>query len=181
MNADEYLKHWKGRHVWTHLTNAKHRRRFDVLADHLEGADFIDVGCALGHSTLELARRRPLARWTGLDFSQEAIDGARAAFPTIPFIFSPDYDLQAACGRKWDGVVCSEVLEHVEDKNEAAMVAGLLSITARTLVLSTPAVKVGDPGHLRLYTPGRISEIFKAAGASRTFLDGPYIYGVFRP
>lgn len=41
------------------------------------GIDVIDIACGKGHALLELAKRFPASRFTGVDFSQEAIGSAR--------------------------------------------------------------------------------------------------------
>lgn len=61
-----------------------------ALADHIlplepslpqrlaEGIDVLDVGCGVGRAILAMATMYPRSRFTGYDFSQEAIDAARA-------------------------------------------------------------------------------------------------------
>lgn len=176
MNADKYLEHWDKNKVWTHLKWPKHQRRFDVLTQHLEGQTFIDVGCGYGHSTAEMKARKP-GDWAGLDFTERAITKGRELFPDIPLIFAPDYDL-AKYTEPRDGVICSEVLEHVEDDED--MVRGLLSITKKVLVISTPNRPVNDPGHLRIYTAARLRELFLGSGDVRIFEVGPFFYGAIK-
>jgi SAM-dependent methyltransferase len=55
-------------------------RRFADHADaRLDGvATILDLGCGPGEITCELARRRPDARFTGIDHSEQAIRAARA-------------------------------------------------------------------------------------------------------
>ena len=61
------------------------------------------------------------------------------------------------CGQ-FDGVVCSEVIEHVEKDQE--LVNGLIAITKKVLVITTPDREVNDPGHLRVYDKGMLEALF---------------------
>jgi len=150
MNATQYMEHWTGRKVWKRLEAPPHQERLRRCASLCVGGTFIDVGCALGHSTDHMARFRP-GVWAGMDFDQGAIELARSKFQAIPFFYAPDYDmLKAADGRRFDSVVSSEVIEHVED--ERGFVAGLSALARHRVILTTPNRPVDDPGHLRCYT-----------------------------
>jgi len=59
----------------------------------------------------------------------------------------------------FEGVVCSEVLEHTAD--DAALAEALLRITAGTLAVTTPWTRVSDPGHLRVYTERSLRALFE--------------------
>jgi 2-polyprenyl-3-methyl-5-hydroxy-6-metoxy-1,4-benzoquinol methylase len=166
MTADEYLKHWKGREVWKRLVLPHHQERLRRCASYLppdpagfvEG--FVDVGSALGHSTAILRGLRP-GRWTGVDFSREAIDTAARTFADIVFVYLEKVEELALLPR-FAGVVCSEVIEHVED--DEALIRGLWAITGGTLVLTTPKRIVDDPGHLRLYSRETLDKLLRDAG-----------------
>lgn len=173
MNAQQYMGHWKKNQVWTHLAWPKHQRRFDLCAAHVAGDTLIDVGCAYGHSTEELARRYP-GTWAGLDFTPEAVDRARELFPAYEFFYAPNYDMASAVGdRKFDSVVCSEVIEHLADDTQ--FVSELTKIARRRMVLTTPNRVVNDPGHLRCYTEAGLARLFN--GLDREIIsDGPFFY-----
>jgi len=177
MNAIQYLEHWKKNKVWTHLQWPKHQRRFQLCAASCAGGSFIDVGCAFGHSTAELARLRP-GKWAGLDFTVEAVVRARGIFPDLEFIYSPDYDMSAASkGRLWDSVVCSEVMEHVED--DSGFLRQLIRICAGRIVITTPNKRVSDPGHLRCYTERTLNALLDGVD-HEVFSDGPFFYAVVK-
>jgi len=166
MDAETYMKHWEKNKVWTHLGWEKHQRRLRTCADLLARRPepqrdyFADVGCAYGHST-EIMKKfmpatgRPLF-WVGVDFSETAIALAKKFFPAGNWIYvrdprglgNPLYNGPPI--HSFEGVVCSEVMEHVED--DKGLIAGLLGMCEKRLVLTTPIKKVSDPGHLRVYT-----------------------------
>lgn len=159
MNAQTYLEtHWIKNKIWTHLLLPKHQDRLRRCADYIRssGGRFIDVGCGLGHSTSIMKGFLP-GKWAGLEFFARVKAESERLFPEIMFYSAPSFDLLPVCG-EFDGVVCSEVIEHVED--DKALVAGLLGITGKRLVMTTPNVRVKDPGHLRLYTKEGLMELF---------------------
>jgi 2-polyprenyl-3-methyl-5-hydroxy-6-metoxy-1,4-benzoquinol methylase len=52
-----------------------------VIEQLRAGADALDVGCGMGGAVQLMARAFPASRFTGIDISDEAIAGARAAAP----------------------------------------------------------------------------------------------------
>jgi 2-polyprenyl-3-methyl-5-hydroxy-6-metoxy-1,4-benzoquinol methylase len=177
MNADQYFDHWNGRGVWRNLKNPKHQRRFDIMAARLVGKTFADVGCGFGHSTAELEIRKP-GEWTGIDFTERGVAKACEFFPERTFAFAPDFTALAGMG-PFNGVVCSEVLEHVEE--DQALATALLKITKVVLIISTPNRHVGDPGHLRIYTESALRTLFEAARVCSIIEDGPFFFGEIHP
>lgn len=184
MEAKDYLsKHWGPRQVWKHLEWPKHRRRLELCAQLCVGKTAVDVGCAYGHSTAIMAEFRPWVEWTGIEFDDEAIRLARQFFPKGDWIRSGGVaDLPLAVlvrpfSRPWDSAVCSEVIEHVEDP--AALAAGLRSIVTHRAVLTTPASRVNDPGHLRVYTTETLAAVLGPHFSRVTVsIDGPFLVAV---
>lgn len=170
MNAEQYItSHWRAKEVWTHLGWPRHVRRFDQICKRLIGETCIDVGCAMGHSTAAMADLYP-ARWFGVDLSLTAIAGARENFPNLTFFDASLMDDLIALG-KFDSVVCSEVIEHVEDD---ALFAGTLQVMARKrLIITTPNKRVNDPGHLRVYTEDALLSLFPGATVE---IDDTFFY-----
>jgi len=176
MRAKDYLKnHWIKNEMWTHLEWPKHQNRLRACASYLEGERFIDVGCALGHSTDIMKKFMP-GNWSGLEFMQEAVEKAKELFPDITFYYSKDFDFLPVCGQ-FDGVVCSEVIEHVEHDKE--LIKGLIDITDKILVITTPSIKVNDPGHLRVYTEKTLSKLFNGYDFGIIKKD-TFFYGIVR-
>lgn len=148
LTAEQYLAYWRKHQTWTHLTHAKHVRRLSACAGKVVGDTFVDVGCALGHST-NIMRGYHTGEWTGIDFEEAAIIEARKLFRDVKFVFAESMTHLGTLGQ-WDSVVCSEVIEHVPD--DVALVTNLLKIAKKRVIITTPSVYVNDVGHVRLYT-----------------------------
>jgi 2-polyprenyl-3-methyl-5-hydroxy-6-metoxy-1,4-benzoquinol methylase len=179
LTADQYIDHWIKNKVWTHLNWPKHQLRFKTIAGYLEGKTAIDIGCAFGHSTMHLTKYWP-GYWHGLDFSMRAIDKAKALFPAIPFFYATDFNLYNHLGEIYDSVVCSEVIEHVDD--DRGLIKGLQEITKDVLVITTPNRRVSDPGHLRIYNESMLIDLFFGRCSKYEIHNiDPFFYVVVRP
>jgi len=168
MNADQYVEHWENRKIWTHLERPKHRARLAECAKNLKGETFADIGCAYGHSTAIMAETKP-GKWYGVDFSQRAIDkaGEHSGDKGIDFVYAIN---SAALGiEMYDSIVCSEVIEHVENDREFVM--DIIGAARNVAVFTTPNKRVNDPGHLRLYDKAMLKELFHGF-ATRIFQSG---------
>ena len=163
MDAEDYIvNHWIPRRVWTHLAWPRHQERLRRCAELMPPAGrVLDVGCACGHSTEIMRRFRPELEWSGADFSLTAVRRAAVRFLDLTFHFLRGPEQINFLG-EYDGVVCSEVLEHTPD--DAGLVDALIRITGRTLVITTPWAKVSDPGHLRVYKEGDLKALFAKPG-----------------
>lgn len=176
MKAKEYLEnHWIKKEVWTHLEWPKHQVRLQFCAKLLEGSDFIDIGCGIGHSTYHMSQWKE-GNWSGMEFWEGAVMQARKLFPKIKFYYSEDFNFLPICG-KHDGVVCSEVIEHVED--DQVLINELINITKNVLIITTPNKRINDPGHLRVYTEKTLSKLFNNHNFE-IIKEGMFFYAVIR-
>ena len=147
---------------WSRLTDfikynpgSRHRRR--IISDLLkpfanEKLSVIDAGCGLGFTVLEISKTLKFAEIMGVDFSLVAIEGAKNKFPQFKWqqidLLKESSDLTA------DIVVCTEVIEHVEDyqlllDNLAKMLhpGGLLLLTTQSGKVHETEVLVGHVRH----------------------------------
>ena len=160
MDAKTYLEnHWMKHEVWNRLLAPMHQDRLRKCADAVAGGKaFVDIGCGCGHSTAIMKGFCP-GDWTGVDFGESAIAEARKFFPDIKFL----YCLQTSDIPKggWDGVVCSEVIEHVEDPMDFVRVLWDITAPGGVLVITTPNRPVNDPGHLRVFSRLTLTALFE--------------------
>ena len=158
LTADEYINdHWFKNEIWTHLQAPKHQKRLSTCASLCLGVKLADIGCACGHST-SIMRGFIGGEWLGIDFSVKAIQRARELFTDIRFEYVPEisglYNLKRF---NLDSIVCSEVMEHVED--DKGLFSQLVNIAKERVIMTTPCCFVSDPGHLRIYNEEMIHEL----------------------
>jgi SAM-dependent methyltransferase len=168
LSATEYDLGWR---AWSDFIRynpgARHRRR-RILAllrglafDHL-----LDVGCGDGAMLDELRRHFPRASFTGVDLSPEVVARNRRRRPGIAFDV---LDIaESALDRRFDAILCSEVVEHLEDRPRvfghlAAMLApgGHLLVTAPTGRLFETERRFGHTTHP---TPAELRDLAAANG-----------------
>lgn len=90
----------------------------DVLIRHggkLTG-EIVDVGCGTGHLLQRVNEKYGPASITGFDFSSEAI---KVAATTVPDAKLTQFDIYSGVDRKFDVVMCIEVLEHLTYPHKA--------------------------------------------------------------
>lgn len=138
--------------------------RVGELVESTHPQSLLDAGCGEGFAIDHLSRRFPEVKLTGVDLSEEAISyaqehfGERARFRTGSVYKLPFSD------RAFDTVLCSEVLEHVDDPSAA--IKELKRAARNYVVITVPlepyfqwlnvlGQKMGvslDPGHVNFWT-----------------------------
>ncbi len=141
-----------------------HRRRLITgLARSLPFASALDVGCGNGETLTHLAKRFDCELW-GVDLSPAVVARNRERLPDIEF---RTLDLEAeALARRFDLVVCSEVLEHCNEPARA--VAHLRAMCSGHLIVTVPAGSVlpidRAMGHVRHYDPASLRQALEGGG-----------------
>jgi ubiquinone/menaquinone biosynthesis C-methylase UbiE len=127
-------------------------------------SSLLDAGCGEGYLACELKRAFPDCRITGLDASEGAIEYARVRFASAAEFHVGDLLALPFPDDAFDVVVCSEVLEHLDEPGRAF--AELRRVARHRVVLTVPlepwfklfndvARRLGiseDPGHVQLWT-----------------------------
>ncbi len=149
---------------YTSYTNLFQRHLYR-LAVRARPATILEVGCGEGFLSAYLKSRMPGMRLHGLDINENAIGFARDHFGHLAqFSTGSIYELPFGAG-SFDLVLCSQVLEHLEDPEAA--VAELKRVSSAHLLISVPAepmfrllsgVFTGlglgpDPEHVRFWNP----------------------------
>ena len=124
----------------------------------------LDAGCGEGFVTHYLATRDASLELTGLDLSEDAIEYARQQFgEAATFRTGSLYKLPFS-DNSFDAVVCSEVLEHLDDPGRA--IAQMKRVARRHVLITVPREPIfdrlnrlgrlfglsPDPGHVNFWT-----------------------------
>jgi 2-polyprenyl-3-methyl-5-hydroxy-6-metoxy-1,4-benzoquinol methylase len=139
-----------------------------------EEAVILDIGCGEGFVTCLLEEALPKNKIFGVDISAQAIKFAKTMTKGAEFIQGNIYDNDLE-DNKYDLVVCTEVLEHLE--NPDAAVAELMRISGRYILITVPEepyfcmgnflsmkniVRLGNPkDHLNLWTKAAFGKFLK--------------------
>ena len=132
----------------------RHRRRLmNRIIDKLDFNSVIDVGCAQPYLIEEMIKKRPAIRICGCDVAEPVIEQNRKMFPQAGFEVVDIGSGQYPANETFNLVVCSEVLEHVNDWQKA--LANLAAMSDRYILITVPCGKVFPidkmMGHYRHY------------------------------
>ncbi len=128
------------------------------LVRDLHPSSVLDAGCAMGFLVEELRKRGVDA--SGVDVSEYAISAAHESVAEHVRVGS----LSEPLGRRYDLIVCIEVLEHVPAA-EIDRVLDNLGVASDRLVISTTPGDFGEATHLNVQPP----EYWSAKLAERGF------------
>lgn len=141
----------------------------------------LDAGCGEGFAIDFLKKEDPSIQYTGVDLSEEAISYAQAHFSDqARFRNGSIYKLPFS-DNSFDLVLCSEVLEHLDDPNRA--VDELRRVARSHIVITVPrepyfkwlndigrALGVSpDPGHVNFWTKRSFQDFVEMHFGEATF------------
>lgn len=156
---------WTDAHVYSPAP--RHRRRL-MLAwlKSLEFPTLLDAGCAHADFLRALAPLRTATKFYGCDLCRELMEHNTVAIPGISFA-TVDLTKEPFPGvAKFDMVVTSEVLEHIEDWQLA--LRNLLTYTNRYALVTVPAGKRyaidRRIGHFKHYTIEEVTAVVEGEG-----------------
>jgi len=130
----------------------------------LPAQSLLDAGCGNAQFLSEMAADRGGLQLAGADISPAVIAENRKQFPQMEF-FELDIDGHSL-PRRFDVVVCMEVLEHCPDPHRA--LTALARMTGKWLLLTVPCGPVFEIdrrcGHVRHFSCHQMREALVAAG-----------------
>lgn len=137
-NRATYDQLWAGHGDFTlHNPGARHRRRWilDLLARR-PFASLLDVGCGNALLLEMIDARFPGKRLAGVDLSDVALSLNRRRLPHMEF-FAADL-AKDSLSSGFDVVVCSEVIEHLDDPRGAIAKLALACAPGGRVVVTCP-------------------------------------------
>lgn len=148
---------------------SRHYRRIILsLVEPLAFSTVLDIGCGEGSLLTGIRGLHPGVAVSGIDVSDSALDLARQKLPDGEFW---NLDITArALEQQFDLVLCSEVLEHLED--DVSALEHIARMTAGHLIISTVQGRMRrfetKIGHVRNYRPGELICKVEQAGLETT-------------
>jgi len=152
---------WKSTADFGPSTRSRYQIFLKLVEKHLsKESSILDVGCGSGNF-LSLLKKKGYVNLYGSDFSAESINLSKKKF--CESVFQADLKDANSFGRKkYDAVVCSEVLEHIDDDVLAIKTLRKLLKKKGLLIISVPYnMKYWSQhdefsGHVRRYDEGEL-------------------------
>lgn len=163
----DYDKSWETR--WGDMRRygptGRHIRR--IIHDMISGLPYdsvLDVGCGQGSLLATVMPIRPEARYAGVDFSEGALEVAKLRAPQAEFA---PLDITAGhLDRRFDLVLCTDVIEHIED--DVTALRNVSEMAGRYLLVSTLQGRMrpfeATVGHYRNYRYGELQQRLDGLG-----------------
>jgi len=128
----------------------------------IQPAEVLDVGCGSGHLLMEVKKIFPAAKLQGVDFSPESIRLARQLTPGLSFEVLSIFEVENL-DRQFDLVLCTEVLEHLEEADLAMKKLLAVLRPGGALVITVPQGRKDTfAGHFNFWTPESFRREFRA-------------------
>ncbi|MCS6899794.1 MAG: class I SAM-dependent methyltransferase [Myxococcales bacterium] len=150
------------------------RRRISHLLRSIQFDSLLDVGCGDGENLLWLRSILPTyVRFHGVDLSSETVEANRKR---LPFASFDTLNLaQDALPCQFDAVLCTEVLEHIDDQPRAMANLAAMIAPRGHLVLTCPTGKIHATeksfGHVHHPTPQQLRRLIEESGLRLVSLE----------
>lgn len=134
MNSSNYAKHTSKNPLQRYLINRFYRVLLAYAGE--TAADYtLDAGCGEGFTLDKLRRAKLGGQLAGFDASETAVKTGMQMFPDIRLATGNIYHIKKK-DKSFDLVICSEVLEHLENPGKA--LAELRRVSRNYLLLTVP-------------------------------------------
>jgi SAM-dependent methyltransferase len=137
------------------LVHSEHIARYWWASQVTAGVDVLDAGCGTGYGTAILAGTTP-AKLLAVDLDQDAVERTRTSVGDAAEVSRADLRELPLDDDTVDVVVCFEVIEHLEHRDEALRELARVLRPGGVLLISSPnrnRYPPGNPHHVYEYTP----------------------------
>lgn len=156
------------RDYWRYMAAPRHR--VQTIRRELRRAaprSVVDLGCGNGQLLRELAADLPGAKLCGVDLSEPQIAVNRVELPSIDWL-AADLSKVTEAANRFDAVVASEIIEHVQDPLSLLRSAAAFAREDGLLVLTTQSGPVRaterSVGHVRHFSAAEIRDLLDGSG-----------------
>ena len=170
MKSDDYEFYEESFNILDNDYSLWMKEKTNLLIKLFDGEKIVEVGC--GNGLLLKNFPRDKIDFTGLDFSKGNLEQAKKENPDLDF-YQADLTNESSWSEhknKFDTVLCSEVIEHIQDDSFALSILHSLLKPNGALVVTVPAFPFLlskfdiKEGHVRRYTKNSISKVVTNAG-----------------
>lgn len=117
----------------------------------LNNKEVLDIGCGTGHLLMYLSDHYKMKKVYGMDFSKAALEIAKKNLPEGEFRV---HDIYNDHDKKYDVVMCTEVLEHLADPEVALSNLEKMMNENSLLFITTPNGRTDTyKGHINYWGP----------------------------
>jgi len=133
----------------------------------LDEKDIVDVGCGSGELMRKISKNIHGVSLTGLDVSAVIIERDKRELPEADF-FTINLNEASTPDKRFRVVVCSEVIEHVKNWENAVEILADLTEKGGYVIITTQAGKKHkhhrELGHLKHFKKEEIEDLFRKKG-----------------
>ena len=115
------------------LVDARRRAKFLNRLFDAKGRLFLDIGCSDGRVEERFGKYKD--RFVGIDIDEKALRAAKGGY--LKAVLADAVHLPFK-DESFDGIICSEVMEHIKDDHQAAKEIARVLKRDRALVVSVP-------------------------------------------
>jgi ubiquinone/menaquinone biosynthesis C-methylase UbiE len=164
---------------------SRYRIIVKLLKKHNFQGDLLDIGCGTGTLLMQIQKKMHFQHVEGSDFSQEAL---KLSKEKADFVFQADLNnIESFNDKTYDSIVCSEVLEHIDNDSLAIQnLRTLLKFNGKVLITVPYSEKYWSEhddfsGHVRRYQLDELLNKFENAGFENVeyFIWGGAFYSLY--
>lgn len=134
MKTDNFAKHTSGNPLKIFFIDNFYKVFFKIV-ENLKVDTVLDVGCGEGFTLNKLKENKIGKAYEGIDYSEDAITIGRKLYPNLNLNKGDIYKLSYK-DNSFDLVICSEVLEHLEEPEKG--LKELIRVSKKYILLSVP-------------------------------------------